>query len=91
MEYKKCHGENSCHGSGKVLGLGNMPGKCPLCNGTGEIMDIKDEIEELNIRHTQSYNNAIEEIKREVPDISYDKAKEIFDDELRKVKKKGRK
>ncbi len=84
--HKKCLG---CYGIGKVLGLGNMQQECELCQGNGKIYEVVDEIEELNIRHTQSYNNAIEEIKKEVPNISYDKAKEIFDDELRKVKKKG--
>jgi DnaJ-class molecular chaperone len=86
--HKKCLG---CHGSGKVLGLGNMPSECELCEGSGKIYEIKDEIEELNIRHTQSYNNAIEEIKTQIPDISHEKAQQIFDDELRKVNKKGRK
>jgi len=83
-EYKICL---SCYGSGKVLGLGSMQQECEQCEGLGKIYEIKDEIEELNIRHTASYNNAIEEIKTQIPDISHEKAKQIFDDELRKNKK----
>ena len=88
-ESKRCLG---CYGSGKVRGLGNMDQECEQCEGKGKIYEIKDEIEELNIRHTASYNNAIEEIKSQIPYISHDAAQKIFDDELRKVNKpKGRK
>ena len=81
MTMKRCI---NCQGSGRVLGGGMMHRDCEDCGGTGKTLDIKE---------TDSYKNAINEIA-EKTNISTDEATEIFDDEFKKLKddhKSGRK
>lgn len=86
----------TCHGSGKVMGGGMMMYDCDDCDGRGKIAVINDDIAELNIRTTESYAKAIDEIKKIDPSITDEKAQEIFDKELENIQKdekknKGRK
>lgn len=87
-ENKRCH---ICGGSGQVMGGGMIFNNCEECGGKGKIIFIEDEIEELNIRNTESYQNAIKEIKAIDSSIDDEKAKEIFEKEYSKLSKENKK
>lgn len=80
MPSKRC---SICSGSGKVMGGGMMLWDCDDCDGNGKILII-----ETTVQETESYNEAIESIKALDPSIDDDKAKEIFDEEFKKIEDK---
>jgi hypothetical protein len=77
-----------CNGSGKVMGGGMMMTECDECEGVGRVAVIKDDIGELNVRTTESYKKAIEEICAINSSITEEQAKKMFDQELEKIEKK---
>lgn len=84
---KRC---NICYGSGRVMGGGMMMQDCEECDGTGKIVFIENEIEELEklkAKQDESYAKAINEIKDLDPSMTDEKAKEIFDEEFKKLEK----
>jgi len=76
---KRC---DRCAGSGTVLGMGMMPADCPECEGTGKIVEIKDELAFLEM--TDSYKGALSAIQKLDPSISEEEAKKIFKEEFDK-------
>jgi hypothetical protein len=77
-----------CNGSGKVMGGGMMPAECDECEGLGRVAIVQDDIEELNVRMTESYKKAIDEIRAMNSSITEEQAKKMFDQELEKIEKK---
>lgn len=82
--FKKC---NQCAGSGVVLGAGMMQWECHNCEGRGKVEEAIDDIEYLEVKNSESYNKAIDQIKSLDSSISEEKAKELFDEELKKIEK----
>jgi septal ring factor EnvC (AmiA/AmiB activator) len=78
----------ACNGSGKVMGGGMMMAECDDCEGAGRIAIVKDDMNELNVRTTESYKKAIEEIRAMSSSITEEQAKKMFDQELEKIEKK---
>jgi hypothetical protein len=76
MPSKKCM---VCAGSGKVMGGGMMMWDCDDCDGNGKILIIEEP------KDSASYKEAIESIKALDPSIDDEKAKEIFDEEFKKI------
>jgi len=81
---KKCI---QCAGSGIVMGIGMIQCDCHNCNGKGKVEEAIDDIEYLEVKSSESYNKAIDQIKSLDSSISDEKAKELFDEELKKIEK----
>lgn len=78
----------ACYGSGRVMGGGMMQQDCDHCDGVGKIIFIEDEVAELEkikAKQDESYKKAITEIKDLDPTMTDEKAKEIFDEEFKKL------
>lgn len=85
---KRC---NVCYGSGRVMGGGMMQHDCEECDGTGKIYFVENdiaELEKLKNEHNKSYDKAIKEITNLDPNLSEEKAKEIFDEEFKRLEQK---
>lgn len=80
-----------CYGSGQVLGGGMIQKDCEECDGRGKIEETIDDMEYLKVRSTESYDNAINKIKSLHPSISDEKAKELFENELKEIDKQENK
>ncbi len=84
----------TCYGSGKVMGGGMMQHDCDECDGTGKIVFIEDDIKELErlkAKEEESRQKAINEIKELDPNMSDEKAKEIFEEEFKKLEDEDKK
>lgn len=64
-----------CYGSGRVMGGGMIQQDCEECDGLGKIP-------------IDAYNQAISEIKALDPNMNDERAKEIFNEEMKKIEKK---
>lgn len=83
-----------CYGSGKVMGSGMVQNDCEECNGTGKIIVIEDdilELEKIKAREEESRQKAISEIKGLDPNMSDEKATQIFDEEFKKLEDEEKK
>jgi len=78
----------SCNGSGLVMGGGMLTKSCENCDGSGKKDDGNVTIQD--IKETESYKNAIVEIKKLDPSMSEEKAKEIFNEQFKKLDKPKR-
>ena len=88
---KRC---NICYGSGKVMGGGMMQHDCDECDGSGKIIVIENDIEELEkikAQQDESRQKAIAEIKNLDENISDEKAQQIFDEEFKKLEDEDKK
>ncbi len=81
---------DACVGSGKVMGSGMVHKDCDVCNGNGKISD--DVKKDFSIdENSKGYKEAIQKIQELHDGISEEKAKEIFEDELKKINLKDEK
>jgi hypothetical protein len=85
IETRRC---TPCYGSGQLMGGGMLMKDCPHCDGRGKIALPDDEIEFLHMQTTDSYKDAIENIKKSNPEITDTEAKDIFKQELNKLNSK---
>ena len=87
-KYKRCI---PCSGSGKVMGGGCIPADCDECEGKGKVLIPDDDIDYLEMKTTDSYKKAIENIKEK--GVTEKDAEEIFETEFKKIdlKEKGNK
>ena len=67
MEVIRC---KVCQGSGRVMGGGMIFQDCTECDGDGKISKPHDEISYLQLKQSETYQEAIEEIKSIDPKIS---------------------
>lgn len=81
-EYTRCL---CCAGSGKIIGGGFVMKGCEECGGKGKIPEIKDDIDILIAKESQSYNQAKARIKALDKNMTEDEAEKLLDDELAKL------
>lgn len=60
MQVMRCR---TCQGSGQVMGGGMIYHDCLDCDGEGKIEKPEDEISYLEIKQSEKYQDAIDEIK----------------------------
>ena len=82
-KYKRCV---PCSGSGRVMGGGCIPADCDECDGKGKIQIAADDIDYLEMKTTDSYKKAIENIKEK--GVSEKEAEEMFEKEFNKIDSK---
>jgi len=70
----------NCNGSGKLMGGGMMMIDCDTCMGKGKVSDGKVSIED--IKNTDSYREAVRNIRALNPVLSKEQAEKLFDDEF---------
>src|SRR5690242_1838328 len=71
----------NCNGSGKLMGGGMMMIDCDNCFGKGKISDGKITIDD--IKNTDSYRDAVQNIRAMNPVLTKDQAEKLFDDEFK--------
>lgn len=83
----------NCVGSGRVRGRGMMQIECETCYGTGRVIQISDEVEFLNIKHSEAYQNARERLRTEAPSLTEEEAETMLDEAFKNESppKRGRK
>lgn len=80
-----------CYGSGKLLGPGMISHDCEHCKGKGKIEIIENEIDFLELKNTESYKKAREQIKEASPLLTDDEADKMLDIAFEETKlKRGR-
>ena len=82
---KRC---TPCGGSGKVMGGGMMIHDCQPCKGSGKVSEAIDDIEYLQVKETESYQNAIKNIQKMDSNLSQEEAEDIFKSEFDKLDEK---
>lgn len=80
-----------CQGSGTVMGGGMMYHDCEKCDGRGKIKKVKDEISYLEIKQSESYQDAIDEIKSLDPKLNDADADKLLKKQFEKRKDKVKK
>lgn len=71
----------NCNGSGKLMGGGMIMIDCDTCFGKGKISDGKVTIQD--IKNTDSYREAVKNIRAMNPVITQVEAEKLFDDEFK--------
>lgn len=83
-EFKRCL---ICQGSGRVMGGGMIFHDCKDCDGFGKIKNIGDEISYLQITQSESYKDAVADIKKMDPKLTTDDADKLLQKQLHKRRK----
>jgi hypothetical protein len=90
MDVRRCL---ICQGSGQIMGGGMIYHDCDNCDGLGKIEKPQDEITYLQVKQSETYQDAIEEIKSIDPKITTLEAdkllKKQFEKRRERVKKNG--
>lgn len=77
----------TCSGSGKVMGGGMMMADCHGCDGKGHNLIPDDDIDYLQMKETDSYKKAIENIKKTSENITDKQAEDLFEKEFKNIDK----
>lgn len=85
MEMRRC---TPCGGSGRLMGGGMMFRDCEFCHGSGKIAQPEDDITYLQMKMTDGYQEAINNIKAVDENITTEKAEEMFKNEFEKIENK---
>ncbi len=80
---------NCCAGAGKTMGAGMMYADCDACDGRGKIKNDENDFDKFNLESTESYSNAIKTIQEKC-NVDKKTAKELFDNEIKNEKKRGK-
>jgi hypothetical protein len=80
-----------CQGSGTVMGGGMIYHDCLECKGSGKIQKPENEISYLQIKQSETFQNAIKEIKSIDPKLSNDDAEKLMEKQFYKQRGKTRK
>ena len=88
MQLLRCR---ACQGSGQVMGGGMIYHDCEACDGDGKIEKPEDEISYLQVKQSETYQEAIDEIKSLDPKMNDSEAdkllKKQFDKRRDRIKK----
>lgn len=88
LEVKRCR---TCQGSGTIMGGGMIYHDCEECHGSGKVQKAKDEISYLEVKQSESFQDAIAEIKSIDPKLSNNDAEKLFEKQFYKQRGRPRK
>ena len=80
-----------CRGSGRLMGGGMITVDCDHCDGSGKIPEIKDDINYLSIKQTESYQKAKARLISKNENLSDEEAEKLLDEAFEKEKPKIKK
>lgn len=81
MESRRC---STCNGSGQIMGGGMMYHDCDECNGRGKIKKPIDEISYLQVKESEAYQNAIDEIKSIDKSLTHEEADKLLQKQFKR-------
>lgn len=83
---------SSCAGSGRMLGGGMIQRNCDNCDGSGKLSHVDDEMGYLELKQSQRFEEAKDQLKKEFPTMTDNDADKFMTEALmiQQPKKRGR-